>query len=52
MKVVKYYHPDEFAELKELHLKKDSATANPVRLSALHTMRMNRSVPLQKQSIF
>lgn len=42
LKVQKYYHPDEFAELKEIAMQKASATAKPVRLSVLLTMRMNK----------
>ena len=40
--VEKYYHPDEFAELKKLRWKKDLAIVNQVRLFVLPIMQMNK----------
>lgn len=42
LKVQKYYHPDEFAELKEIALQKVSGTANQARWSAPPIMRTNK----------
>lgn len=42
LKVQKYYHPDEFAELREIAMKKASAIVKLVHLFALRIMRMNR----------
>ena len=50
LKVQKYYHPDEFAELRKLRLKKASAIVKQARLSVLLIMQMNRLTLLRKQS--
>ena len=42
LKVQKYYHPDEFAELKEIAMSKVLATVKLGRLCALPTMQMNK----------
>lgn len=42
LKVQKYYHPDEFAELKEIAMSKALATVKLGRLCALPTMQMNK----------
>ena len=49
--VEKYYHPDEFLELKEIAIKKASVIVKQVRLSVHRTMPMNRCLQNQGKSI-